>query len=103
MYKVITLLRARQEMRDIANYIRTEFDSPVAAKRLMRRFKEASARLKEHPFSCPVYLSEIPLEHEYRKLVVKNYIIFYWVDEEKKLVTVARVIHANLNHGDVLT
>ena len=43
-----------------------------------------------------------PLKHEYRKLRVRNYLVFYWVDEERKLVTVARMIYARRNYEGLL-
>lgn len=30
---------------------------------------------------------------EYRKLTVGNYLMLYWVEEDQKLVTVARVMY----------
>ena len=103
IYKVTVLSSARQEMHDIAKYIRTEFDNPTAAKRIMKKFKEASARLKQQPYSCPVHLSEKPLEYEYRKLIVDNYIMFYQIDENKKLVTISRVIYSRRDYNQLLT
>ena len=35
-------------------------------------------------------------------LIVKNYIMFYYVDEPKKLITIARVIYAHRNYNALL-
>jgi addiction module RelE/StbE family toxin len=102
IFKIEYLPRAKNEIDDIAEYIAIELHSPNAADNLLAAMEKSISRLERHPFSCPVYYSDAPLEHEYRKLVVKNYIIYYYVDEAKKLVTIARVIHANINHGEIL-
>ena len=36
----------------------------------------------------------MPLEHEYRSMTVKNYAVFYTVNEQEKLVEIYRVIYA---------
>lgn len=50
------------------------------------------------PYHCPAYIPLRPLTHEYRKAIVKHFLMFYWVDEEKKLVSVARVIYSKRDH-----
>ena len=40
--------------------------------------------------------------HEYRKTVVENYLMFYWVDEPGKTVTVARVIYGKRDYGKMI-
>jgi plasmid stabilization system protein ParE len=35
-------------------------------------------------------------------LLVKNYFVFYWVDENEKTVTIARVIYARRNISTIL-
>ena len=35
-------------------------------------------------------------------MIVKNYLIFYWVDEENKTVTVARVIYSRRDYLEEL-
>ena len=54
------------------------------------------------PYATPAYPAIRPLKHEYRKILVQNYLMFYWVDEEKKLVTVARVVYAKRDYGRLL-
>lgn len=42
------------------------------------------------------------LNHKYRKTVVENYLIFYWVDEPGKTVTVARGIYGKRDYGRMI-
>ncbi len=94
MYKLEYLPVARQDMLDIVRYISRELCNPTAAERLAMELIEAGDSIPEFPYTDPAYTPIRPLKHEYRKRLVRNYIIFYWVDEVKKLVTVARVIYA---------
>ena len=63
---------------------------------------ETAERLTEFPYINAVHQTLKPLKHEYRKQIVKNYILFHWVEEERKLVTVARVIYARRDHEQLL-
>ena len=102
MYDVTYLPLARQDMADIVRYVSRNLDNPQAAGRLAKQFVDAIDRLAEFPYSAMAYHPIRPLHHEYRKLTVKNYCVFYWVDEEKKQVTVARVIYGKRSVNRVL-
>lgn len=43
-----------------------------------------------------------PLKHEYRKPLVENYMMLYWVSETEKRVTIARVVYARRNYAKLL-
>lgn len=94
MYKLEYLPAAHQDMVDIVRYISRELCNPTAAERLAMELIEAGDSIPGVPYANPAYTPIRPLKHEYRKRLVQNYIMFYWVDEGKKLVTVARVIYA---------
>ena len=42
------------------------------------------------------------LNHEYRKTIVENYLMFYWVDEPGKTVTAARGIYGKRDYGKMI-
>ena len=44
-----------------------------------------------------------PLNNEYRRLIVKNYTAFYYVDEYTKVITVVRVIYSKHNFDKIIT
>ena len=102
MYELAYLPIARQDMVEIVRYISWELQNPSAAERLATELIEAGEGLSRFPYANPVYLPVRPLKHEYRKLPVRNYLMFYRVDEEKKLVTIMRVIYAKRNYGGML-
>jgi len=62
-------------------------------KRFFALLRKKTALLKEFPLSCPIYEDN----SKYRKLVVGDYLVFYAVDESKKLVEVHRIIHGLQN------
>ena len=62
--------------------------------------KKKIERLKKFPYSCPVYEDD----PDYRRLVVEEYLVFYIVNEEDKIVEIHRIFHGSqdisrqLNH-----
>lgn len=102
MYKLEYLPAARQDMIDIVQYIGRELNNPAAAEHLAVELIRAGDGILTFPYANPAYIPVRPLKHEYRKLLIQNYLMFYWVDEEKKLVTVARVIYAKRDHKRML-
>ena len=102
MYKLEYLPVARKDMLEIVRYISGELQNPDAAARLAVELVDAAESVLTFPYATPVYQPIRLLKHEYRKLLVQNYLMFYWVDEEKKLVTVARVVYAKRDYGRLL-
>ena len=102
MYKLEYLPLARKDMLEIVRYIGRELQNPDAAERLAVELVDAAENVLAFPYAAPVCQPIRPLKHEYRKILVQNYLILYWVDEEKKLVTVARVVYAKRNYGRLL-
>ncbi len=94
MYKLEYLPIARQDMIGIARYIARELANPDAAEKLTVALIEAAEGILSFPYANPAFHPVKPLKHEYRKLLVQNYLLFYWTEEETKKVTVARVIYA---------
>ena len=102
MYKLEYLPVARKDMLEIVRYISGELQNPDAADRLAVELVDAAESVLTFPYATPAYQPVSPLKHEYRKILIQNYLMFYWVDEEKKLVTVARVVYAKRDYGRLL-
>lgn len=102
MYKLEYLPVARQDMVDIVQYISRKLCNPTAADQLAIELIEAGDSIPRFPYANQAYTPIRPLKHEYRKRLVQNYVMFYWVDEGEKLVTVARVIYAKRDFEQLL-
>lgn len=102
MCKVEYLPAALRDMTQIVRYISGQLCNPTAAQALSEEFVAAAERLAAFPYSCGVYVPIRPLEKEYRRCVVRNYLLFYTVDEVRKTVTVCRVIYAKRNMNNLL-
>ena len=102
MYKLEYLPAARKDLVEIAIYISHELKNPRAAERLTNALIEKCEQLCEIPYQNPVYTPVRALKYEYRKAIVNHHLIFYWVDETKKIITIARVLYARRDYEQIL-
>ena len=70
-----------------------ELNSPNSANHLIECIVGRINTLADFPYAYTIYVPIRPLLHEMRKMVVQNYSVFYWIDEDCKNVTIARVLY----------
>ena len=93
-YRVKIGAQAQADITDIMRYIGQVLLEPRTAGNLYRLLKEEILSLKQMPERC-LYEDDDRLRAlGIRKLLVKNYKVLYFVDTERQLVQVARVVYA---------
>ena len=97
-YKIEVTLTAQKDLHEIMEYITLKLYNLDAARRQVKLIRVAIDHAAENPYMYPVYYPEETLKHDYRKLPVDRYLVFYWVDEERKTITVARVLYGRRNY-----
>jgi len=86
----ITFLpKAISDQADIKKHLSQYY--PGTSKRFFSLLKKKIARLKTYPYSCPKYEDD----PDYRKLVVGDYLVFYMLNEDAKIVEVHRILHGS--------
>ncbi len=101
MYNVVYLPIARQDLDDAALYIAAELHAPDAALALLDAIEQAVAALREMPYRHALYASLYALKHEVRCFPIKNYNVFYVVDEARKTVEIWRVLYQRRRMGSI--
>lgn len=96
-YRVEVQPLALRDMSEAATYVASELKNPDAAGRLAESLVQGIESLASLPTRCPLHRASRPLRHEYRRLKVGSYLIFFSISEEEELVTVARVLYARRN------
>ena len=102
VYSVITSHRAKQDMKEIGRYIAEELQSPQSARNLLESFEREINELNQMPKRFAYVSDENLARKGIRWLPVKNYSIFYNVDEDTKTVTVIRVYYARRDWANLL-
>ena len=101
-YDLQFLPAAQRDMTEIVSYISHKLKNPIAAGKLAEELIAAAESILDFPYAHPVKQTIRPLKRETRSIPVGNYQMFYWIDENKKLVTVARVIYAGRDIEKIL-
>ena len=65
-------------------YIKDKLDAPMAAENLMKELYEKLNQIKENPYSRPLVHDKLLASLGIRSIKVKNYLLFYSVEEENK-------------------
>ena len=109
-YEVRVTRQALEQMKEIVHYISYDLMSPAAADNLLDRFKAEILKLSSLPKKYAL-IEEEPWRTEgssrgceepddkreetagIRKMVVQNFLIYYWVDDDNSRVQVTAVIY----------
>jgi len=101
-YKLLISMDAHNDVDDIVSYIVSELDSPVAAAEFIDELQDHYKRVIDRPHLYS-YCQDERLHHlGYRKIVIKNYLVLYRIDEEKKTIYIVRVIYGRRNYPEML-
>jgi toxin ParE1/3/4 len=92
-YRVDVSEPAESDLGDIIRYIASQLSVPLTALHLMELLEEAMAGLSDMPQRYPFVADERLAQMGYRKLPVKNYIVFFSIDEKSKVVDIERILY----------
>ena len=84
---------AESDLGDIIRYISSQLSVPLTALHLMEFLEEAMENLSDMPQRYPFVADERLSQMGYRKLPVKNYIVFFSIDEKSKVVDIERILY----------
>ena len=93
MYTYRLMPSAIQDLRDIADYIASDLCAPESAAGPLNEIETAVENACAFPLSLPSVRDELLQMKGYRKIIVRNYIVFALLDEKKKTLNVMRVLY----------
>lgn len=93
-YEIKVTRQALEQMREIAHYISYDLMAPEAAENLLDDLKASILKLSVLPKKYPLIEEEPWRSEGVRKIVVKNFLVYYWIDEEYNKVQVTAVIYS---------
>ena len=97
-YKIFFTDNAIQDMNNIFEYISEKLYLPNSARNLMKEINNKIETLKYMPKIYNVIKKNDLLENEYRKIVIKNYVIIYTINECTKVVYVVNLYYSKSNY-----
>lgn len=96
-YKLIFSPAFTRDLDNTFAYISQTLIAPQAAKKLMKEIDASIMNLKEFPEMHP--LCQEPLDElGYRKIIIKNYVLIYFVDKSEKTVNLLRCFYGKSDY-----
>jgi plasmid stabilization system protein ParE len=83
-------------------YIDSTLQNPIAAANLLDELEQFLRYLKQSPLSHPLVRDAYLASCGFRMLMIKNYMLFYKVDLENKIVAIHRFLHGSRNWQEIL-
>lgn len=96
-YIVKIAKQAQEQMREIACYIAFNLHTSEAAVRLLNVLEAEIASLSRFPNRIVLTEEEPWRSRGIRKMIVKNYLVYFWVDEATRTVHVTAVVYGGRN------
>ena len=102
-YEVRITLQAQAHLREIRDYIAQKLLAPEAAKNTVQRLGTVMASLSQMPKRVPLVEEEPWRSEVVRVRAVRNFLIYFWVNEAEKTVQIIAVIYARRDQTSVLS
>lgn len=101
-YSIQLSIEAKNDLKRIISYIKNELREPVIAKKYANLIKQEIKILEYMPQKFSVIDSEVLKDNNFRKIVIKNYIVFYRVNEESRIVNIERILYGKTDWQSIL-
>ena len=101
-YKIKVTRQAKEHLAIVREYIATELKEPIVAKRMLELLKSEMMSLQTMPYRVKCIDEQPWGELGFRKIRVKNYYIYFLVDENRKEVQILAVIYVRRDQAKQL-
>lgn len=92
-YTVKLTQQAEEQLREIVEYIRFTLQAPNAASKMLDTLAEEIYSLDQFPYRAPLTEEEPWHSQGVHRISVKNFLVYFWVDEAQKNVQVTGIIY----------
>ncbi len=99
-YKIELSIKAKNDLKNITMYIKDKLQEPNIAKNYARQIKEEIKTLEYNPQKFSIIDMEFKNFPIMRKLIIKNHIAFYIINEKEKIVSIDRILYGASNWKD---
>lgn len=101
-YNLVITKPAEKDLADILQYISKDLSAPKAANDLLDDILRCYDNISSNPLVYALCDNDRLKSKEYRKALIKNYIMLYRVDEEKQTIYIMRFIYGRRDYINLL-
>jgi len=102
MYSVNITDLAEEDILTTINYISGELNAPIAANRLLDEIDKHEENLSISPNTYPNVPDEYLASLGLKFVIIKNYLMFYLIDEKNNVVNVIRFLYNRRDWKNIL-
>lgn len=95
--KIVYTFQAQQDLKNLYEYVAYSLLAPDAARSLYQKIIQSVRSLETMPNRNPLYKEEPWRSQGVRFLPVKNYLLFYTVNNETLTVSIARILYGGMD------
>ena len=95
--KIVYTFQARQDLKNIYEYIANSLHAPDTARNMYRQIIQSARSLEPMPERNLLYKEEPWHSQGVRFVPVKNYLLFYTVNNETNTVSIARILYGGMD------
>ena len=101
-YDYVLTEMAEGDIDEILSYIKDELFNPVAASDFLKELEKKTEEICNNPGKGRIVENEFLKRDDIRRFIVKNYIAYYVIDEEKTEIVILRVIYNKRDQDDIV-
>lgn len=101
-YEIVVSNEAHQDIAAIVAYIANELHNLQAASKFLDDIEQSYHKIANNPFTYSLCSDGRLRRQGYRKVTIKNYLMLYYLDENKDIAYVVRVIYAARDYARLL-
>lgn len=94
--------RALQDIRETVGYLRNDLQNEKAAGKWMDAVEKSIAQLCVFPESGSVVFEEYLPGRNVRRTVIGNFILYYQILQEQKIIRVLRIVYGRRNQENIV-
>lgn len=94
-YRIELSIKAKNDIKSIVLYIKNNLNEPSIANKYAKMIKEEIKKLEYSPKKFAIIDGDTIKDLKIRKLNIRNYLAFYRVNEEEKVVNVERILYGS--------
>jgi len=102
MYSLIITDVAEEDIFKTVEYIADVLKAPIAANNLLDEIERHEEILENTPNIYPLVPDEYLAQKGLKFTIIKNYLMFYTIDENEKIVTVIRFLYGRRDWKNIL-
>ena len=92
-YKIQLSIKAKNDYKRIISYLKNDLLEPSIANKYIELINSEIQNVEYFPQKHAIIDYDIVRKLEFRKLIIKNYIAFYKINEREKIVEVHRILY----------